>query len=106
MPGEDEPAVESRVNGSAGPPLEGASLSDGFGDRAVPVDPGAPLEPTPVKRSRLLRLIYWLVWFVLLPVVLACLVVWALTPPSAAELGGGIGWVQSLVRAQPVPVGI
>ncbi|MDP8999281.1 MAG: signal peptidase I [Myxococcota bacterium] len=58
------------------------------------------------RRSRFLRLVYWAIWFVLLPLVLACLVVWALTPPSAAELGGGLGWVQSLVRAQPVPVGI
>lgn len=58
------------------------------------------------KRSRFLRPVYWLIWFVLLPLILACVVVWALTPPSAAELGGGLGWVQSLVRAQPVPVGI
>jgi signal peptidase I len=60
----------------------------------------------PVKRSRLLRFFYWVVWFGLLPVVLACLLVWALTPPSGVELNGGFGWVQSLVRAQPVPVGI
>src|SRR5687767_9279576 len=33
-------------------------------------------------RSRILRLVYWVLWFVLTPIVLACLLVWALTPPS------------------------
>ncbi len=60
----------------------------------------------PARRSRLLRLLYWVVWFVLLPVVLASALVWALTPPSGAELSTGIGAIQSLVRAQSVPVGI
>ena len=31
---------------------------------------------------------------------------WALTPPSGSELSSGLGAIQSLVRAQPVPVGI
>jgi signal peptidase I len=78
------------------------------GRRAVSEVPaGEPLsEQPPIKRSRFLRLVYWLVWFVLLPIVLASLAVWALTPSGAAELGSGVGWLQSLVRAQPVPVGI
>jgi signal peptidase I len=60
----------------------------------------------PPKRSRTLRLIYWVVWFGLLPIVLACIAVWALTPSSGSELSGSLGWIPSMVRAQPVPVGI
>ena len=67
---------------------------------AVGLDPSAP------KRSRLLRYTYWAVWFVVLPIVLACIMVWTLTPPSGAEVNGVLGWIQSVVRAQPVPVGI
>jgi signal peptidase I len=58
------------------------------------------------KRSRLLRYAYWAVWFVALPIVLASLTVWALTPPSGDEVSGVLGWLQTMVRAQPVPVGI
>jgi signal peptidase I len=54
----------------------------------------------------LLRLVYWLVWFGAVPVALACILIWALTPPSGTEMMGTLGWAQSLVRAQPVPVGI
>ncbi len=54
----------------------------------------------------MLRLVYWTVWFGILPVALACVLVWALTPAGGAELNGGLGWLQSMVRAQPVPVGI
>jgi signal peptidase I len=61
--------------------------------------------PAP-RVSRLLKLIYWAVWFVLLPIVAASLLIWALTPPSAAEVGGPLGWLEGIVRAQPVPVGI
>jgi len=58
------------------------------------------------KRSRLLRFVYWTVWFVLLPIVMACLLVWALTPASGAESTGVLAWLESVVRSQPVPVGI
>lgn len=63
-------------------------------------------ELPPAKRSRVLRLVYWFVWFGVLPILLACVSVWALTPPSAFERSGILGWIESLVRAQPVPVGI
>jgi signal peptidase I len=56
--------------------------------------------------KRLLRLIYLFVWFIALPLALACLFVWALTPPIGLERQDAIGWVQSFVREQPVPVGI
>jgi signal peptidase I len=60
------------------------------------------------RTSRVLRLFYWVVWFGLLPIVLGCMAVWALSPSSGsgAELSGAFGWAQSMVRAQPVPVGI
>jgi signal peptidase I len=64
------------------------------------------VDVAPPKRSRLLRYLYWAVWFVALPIVLACVLVWALTPPSGAEAEGILAWLESLVRAQPVPVGI
>jgi signal peptidase I len=68
--------------------------------------PAAIADVPAAKRSYVLRFIYWLVWFVLLPVVLASFSVWVLTPSGSAEGGGILGWVQSLVHAQPVPVGI
>lgn len=58
------------------------------------------------RMSRLLKLVYWAVWFVTLPIVVASLLIWALTPPSGAEVGGPLGWLEGVVRAQPVPVGI
>jgi signal peptidase I len=65
------------------------------------IDPLAVEELLP-KRSRLLRYAYWAVWFIALPVLLACVMVVALTPASSADVNGVLGWV----RAQPVPVGI
>jgi signal peptidase I len=55
---------------------------------------------------RIFRTVYWAIWFVLIPFVLACLFVWALTPASGVETTGVFGWIQSIVREQPVPVGI
>jgi signal peptidase I len=92
-------AEGGRVNGVADdkpPPLGESSPSSARSVSELP----------PVKRSRVLRLVYWLVWFGALPVALACVLIWALTPPSGTELTGTLGWAQSLVRAQPVPVGI
>jgi signal peptidase I len=73
---------------------EAAELTSGHND--------APAAPT----SRTLRFIYWVLWFGILPIVLGCVAVWALSPSTAAEIAGTVGWVQSMVRAQPVPVGI
>ena len=58
------------------------------------------------KTSSSVRLLYWAVWFVVVPLVLACVLVWALTPPSSIDGPARLGWIQSLVREQPVPVGI
>jgi signal peptidase I len=88
-------------NGVSGlPHAQGHGTDAALAAEALGVDGLAP------KRSRLLRYAYWALWFVALPIVLACLMVWALTPPSGAEVGGVLGWMQTMVRAQPVPVGI
>jgi signal peptidase I len=80
-----------------------------------PSEPKEPSEPSvshaslpPVEhRSRVLRTIYWFVWFILFPVLLACVLVWALTPPSGVNTREGVlGWIEGIVREQPVPVGI
>ncbi len=60
--------------------------------------------PPPPKK--LLRTLYWALWFVLMPFALACILVWALTPPSGIDHGGALGWIEGWVREQPVPVGI
>jgi signal peptidase I len=89
----------------------GDANDDANGPAAYPAPAGAPVDADVsdlplVNRSRILRYLYWLVWFVMLPIVLASVSIWALNPPSAAEVGGAFGWLQGLVRAQPVPVGI
>jgi len=75
---------------------------DHGGETASVVDPPPELRP----RSSLLRIAYWLLWFVLLPIVLASLVVGALTSSPGAEVGGILGWLESVARGQRVPVGI
>jgi signal peptidase I len=105
QPGEEARTEElAQTNGAAVPSAVVAGEKGNAADARPP--PASWPELPATKRSRLLRLVYWLVWFVTLPIVFAYLVVWALTPPSLADLGGGMGWVQSLVRAQPVPVAI
>jgi signal peptidase I len=56
--------------------------------------------------SRIFRSLYWAFWFVGIPIVLAGLVVWALTPATGVERGGILGWLEGIVHEQPVPVGI
>jgi signal peptidase I len=92
-------AVPARDN----EPASAGDESDGPGNRR---DASSLADLPPVSRSRVLRLVYWTVWFGALPVVLACIFVWALSPSSGAELSSGIGFLQTLVRAQPVPIGI
>jgi signal peptidase I len=93
---EDGDSTEESVNGVSSSPPRVVSEARAAG----------PTEPPAQQRSRLLRYLYWAVWFGLLPIVLSCVLVWALTPPSGAEVPGVFGWIQSVVRAQPVPVGI
>jgi signal peptidase I len=90
-----EPEADAGENGS------GHAAASEASDAA---DAGG--EPGPVSTSRALRLLYWVLWFGIVPIVLGCIAVWALSPSSASELVGPLGWIQSMVRAQPVPVGI
>ncbi|MDP9150702.1 MAG: signal peptidase I [Myxococcota bacterium] len=110
------------VSGPASPAGDGARTQEvGRSNGAAKIDPGLKdgglrseyvaarpsSEPPPLpKVSRFLRSVYWMAWFVTTPMALACVVIWSLTPSSGAELEGPLGWAQSLVRAQPVPVGI
>ena len=48
--------------------------------------------------KRILRTVYWALWFVLAPFLLACILVWALTPPSGVDHGGILGSIEGLVR--------
>jgi signal peptidase I len=56
--------------------------------------------------SRTLRFLYWVVWFVALPLFGAIVMVWLLTPPSGVDPQGPLGFVRSFVREQPVPTTI
>ena len=114
MKTEESPVVQEGDN-QADPPAhtEGTAHANGVatGERVVEArDPEAPVgsaaDLPPAHRSRLLRSLYWVLWFVLSPIALASVLVWALTPPSGSELSNGFGAIQSLVRAQPVPVAI
>jgi signal peptidase I len=76
-------------------------------------EPGGPSRSRASRRNlpvthgrRIYKALYWATWFILVPFVLACLLVWGLTPPSGVEHSGVLGWIQSVVREQPVPVGI
>jgi signal peptidase I len=66
--------------------------------------PEAPVRQPAVRRF--LRTLYWGLWFVVAPFVLACVLVWAMTPPSGVAHGGLLGWFEDKVRDQPVPFGI
>jgi signal peptidase I len=66
----------------------------------------SPLPRTGGLAAKAARFVFWLVWFVSIPFAFACFVVWALSPPSGVEHTGILGWIESIVREQPVPVGI
>lgn len=76
---------------------EGAASSSAAASRA---DDGH------TRPVRILRYVYFGVWFVALPIVFASLLVWALTPRSGFEREGLFGFLESLVAEQPVPIGI
>ena len=69
--------------------------------KLVSIDP-----PKITPTVRLIRAVYWLIWFLSVPLLFASIMVWALTPPSGVDQPGIFGWIQSAVREQPVPVGI
>ena len=56
--------------------------------------------------SKLVSTAYWALLFVLVPFVLASAVVWLLTPRNGAATVGAMAWLRTMVREQPLPVGI
>ncbi len=58
-----------------------------------------------VSIQSLLRFVYWATWFFIVPVVLAGLAVWLISPGDATA-AGPFGYLQSVVHDQPVPVAI
>ena len=63
-------------------------------------------ETTSAIRSRLLRYLYWTVWFVALPTVVACVTAWISARASGAEVAGDLSSILGLARAQPAAIGI
>lgn len=56
--------------------------------------------------NSLLRLVYWVTWFFIVPVLLAGLTVWLISPADATAAVGAFGYLQTWVSDQPVPVAI
>ncbi len=71
---------------------------------AVESPESQPLAHRPPSGS--VRVIYWTIWFLAAPLLAACVLVWALSPSGSMDRPGIVGWIQSLVREQPVPVAI
>lgn len=59
-----------------------------------------------VQPPKLPRTLFWAVWFVLVPLALAALAVWALKPGAADATATGFGKLRFIVQDQPVPSGI
>jgi len=55
---------------------------------------------------RLQRYLFWGLWFVLVPAVLASIAVWVLRPADAAGTNGPLGGLRWFVYDQPIPAGI
>jgi signal peptidase I len=60
----------------------------------------------PVENAKLLRYVFWALWFVLVPLALATAAVWVLKPADTVEAVGVIGRIRWLVEDQPIPAGI
>jgi signal peptidase I len=112
--GKKEKAAKEEVGAKDDPPAEATAEQKEEEkpkekDREKKDKKSASLRPPSISHPparRGLKTLYWAVWFVSVPLILACFVIWALTPPSGVDHGGALGWVQSLVREQPVPVAI
>jgi len=58
------------------------------------------------KNANLPRYLFWALWFVLVPLVLAAAAVWVLEPDQLADASTFFGRIRWLVQDQPVPAGI
>lgn len=52
------------------------------------------------------RIPFWIIWFFVVPAFLAGMTVWLVSPGEAATVSGPLGFLQSIVQNQPVPVAI
>ena len=97
---------DAGVANGAGAPIaaEAVDLEAPSDGHSVALPPGATI--TRPVRSRLLRLVFWAVWFCLVPILGAFFVLWLLLPSGGGEPTGVLGAVQSFVGSQSVPVGI
>ncbi|MCC6897581.1 MAG: signal peptidase I [Polyangiaceae bacterium] len=59
-----------------------------------------------MQPPKLPRTLFWAVWFVLVPLALAALTVWALKPGVGEVAASGFGKLRFIVQDQPVPSGI
>lgn len=59
-----------------------------------------------MQPPKLPRTLFWAVWFVLVPLALAALTVWALKPGGAEVAASGFAKLRFIVQDQPVPSGI
>ena len=59
-----------------------------------------------MQPQKLPRTLFWAVWFVLVPLALAALTVWALKPGAGEVATSGFGKLRFIVQDQPVPSGI
>ncbi|HVH43313.1 MAG TPA: hypothetical protein VM925_13250, partial [Labilithrix sp.] len=85
---------------------DGRVVAKGTGPYREQAEVGRDASTKKAPPRRILRSVYWAVWFIVTPFVLACLLVWALTPASGVDHGGLLGWIEEKVRDQPVPFGI
>lgn len=58
------------------------------------------------SKSKLPRYVFWAIWFVLIPGVLAAIAVWLLKPAAPDASATGLAKLRWLVQDQPVPAGI
>ncbi len=103
--GEDTSEKDEPAAASAGGRALAKEADDGERARRIAGADAGSKKPQPSPR-RLLRTVYWAVWFILVPFALACILVWALTPASGVDHGGFLGSIEEKVRDQPVPFGI
>ncbi len=107
---EKKPAEDAKASPPPGSAVEAEKPADAEKPAGSPAKPKAKLvsidPPKITPTVRLIRAVYWLIWFLSVPLLFASIMVWALTPPSGVDQPGLFGWIQSAVREQPVPVGI
>ncbi len=102
---DSEPPASDAAPESPSPAAESASTKSSIASPATAAVASDPAQEQGLVGG-LLRFVYWLFWFVALPLAAAVFFVWVLTPAGAADDGGPFGLLTTFVREQPVPVAI